>query len=286
MKSRGVVAYKEGSIHSDVSVGQVKIDKFQDSPGLEKIIVPEHVLFLVDSDVTSTEVWNGVTQRQNNWTRGDLAFLPGGTDLTSSYVSRQFNAYVIHLRPLAVVDAERALDLADLDLRFFTIPRKDVFGISRSMVNLAEANRHYKALPMLLEAMELSLHVALVHSLSEANGKIVKPPGIVLSPERRRKALDFIEANLGRHITLANIAHAAAMSPYHFTRAFRATMGITPVRYVWARRMVMAKIMLRNKSIPIAEVAFACGFSDQSHFTTAFRMGTGVTPGEYRKAVI
>lgn len=286
MKSRGVVAYKEGSIHSDVSVGPVQIDKFEDTPGLEEINVPEHVLFLVDSDVTSTEVWNGVTQRQNDWARGDLAFLPGGTDLTSSYVSRSFNEYVIRLRPAAVVDAERSLDLADLDLRFFKIPKKDVFGISRSMVNLAEANRHYKALPMLIEAMEQSLHVALVHSLSEASSKIIKPQGGGLSVARRRKALDFIEENLSRSITLANIANAAAMSPYHFTRAFRYTMGITPVRYVWARRVVMAKLLLRDKAMPIAEVAFSCGFGDQSHFTTAFRIGTGATPGEYRKAVI
>lgn len=286
MKPRSVVAYQEGSTHTDLRVGPLQIDKFEDTPGLKEITVPEHVLFLVDSDVTSTEVWNGVPQRQRDWARGDLAFLPGGTDLTSSYVSRPFNEYVIRLRPAGVVDAVRALDLADLDLHFYKIPKKHIFGISRSMVNLAEANRHYKALPMLIEALEKSLHVALAYSLSESSGKVIKPPGVVLSPARRQKALDFIEDNLGRSIALADIANATAMSPYHFTRAFRGTMGITPVRYVWARRVVMAKQLLRDKTTPIAEVAFSCGFSDQSHFTTAFRNGTGVTPAEYRKAVI
>lgn len=285
MRPRDVLAYRDGAIHADLSVGNIKIDKYESASGVEEIIVPEHVLFLVDSDVTTTEVWNGVSQGQRDWVKGDLAFLPAQTDLTSSYVSRPFNEYVIRLRPSAIVEAERSCELAGLDLRFFMVPRPDVFGISRSMVNLAEANKNYKAFPMLIEALEQSLHVALIHSVSEASGKIIKPPGVMLSPDRRRKALDFIEANLGRHITLANIASATAMSPYHFSRAFRATMGITPVRYVWARRVVMAKAMLRDKRIPIAEVAFACGFSDQSHFTTAFRIGTGATPGEYRKAV-
>lgn len=286
MRPPEVVSYRSGTVHEDLSVGNIKIDRFKDSPGVEKIILPDHSLFLIDSNVTSTDVWNGIHQGQTDWESGDIAFLPGGTDLKSSYVSCPFNVFLIRLRPSAIVDAERWCEVSNVDLRFFMVPKRDVFGISRSMVNLAEANRRYKAFPMLIEALEQSLHVALIHSISEAGGKRIKPPGVVLSPERRKKVLDFIEANLGKHITLADIASAAAMSPYHFTRAFRATMGITPVRFVWARRVVMAKTMLRDKRIPIAEVAFACGFSDQSHFTTAFRMGTGATPAEYRKAVI
>lgn len=281
-----VVSYRSGTVHQDLSVGNIKIDKFQDSMGLEQIIVPEHSLFLLDSDVTSTEVWNGIPQGQRDWESGDIAFLPGGTDLTSSYVSRPYNEFLMRLRPSALVDAERWCEVSSVDLRFFMVPKRDVFGVTRSMVRLAEAHKRYKALPMLIEALEQSLHVALIHSIAEAGGTPIKPPGVELSPERRKKVLEFIEASLSKHITLADIASAAAMSPYHFTRAFRATMGITPVRFVWARRVVMAKTMLRDKRMPIAEVAFACGFGDQSHFTTAFRMGTGATPAQYRKAII
>ena len=286
MRPPEVVSYRSGTVHEDLSVGNIKIDSFKESTGVEKIIVPDHSLFLIDSDVTSTDVWNGIHQGQTDWESGDIAFLPGGTDLKSSYVSCPFNVFLIRLRPSAIVDAERWCEVSNVDLRFFVVPKRDVFGISRSMVNLAEANKRYKAFPMLIEALEQSLHVALIHSISETGGKRIKPPGVVLSHERRKKVLDFIEANLGKHITLADIASAAAMSPYHFTRAFRTTMGITPVRFVWARRVVMAKTMLRDKRMPIAEVAFACGFGDQSHFTTAFRMGTGATPAQYRKAII
>ena len=286
LRPRDVLVYREGAIHEDLSVGNIQIDRFQDAPGLEKAVIPNHVLFLLDSDVTSTEVWNGVRQGQRDWERGDIAFLPGGTDLTSSYVSRRYDETVIRLRPTAIVDAERWCEVSGVDLRFFMVPKRDVFGISRSLVNLAEANKRYRAFPMLIEALEQSLHVALVHSISESSGRVIKPPGVVLSTDRRKKVLDFIEDRLSHHITLADIASAAAMSPYHFTRAFRATMGITPVRFVWARRVVMAKTLLRDKRMPIAEVALECGFADQSHFTTAFRIGTGTTPAEYRKAVI
>lgn len=287
MSPREVFCYREGAGHQDLSIGGLKIHKFQASLGVEHIRVPEHVLFLVDSDVTKTEVWSGVSQPQRDWIRGDLAFLPAGTDLSSPYVSRPYDESVIRVKTHAIMDtAERSLELSSLDLRYIMLPRNDVLGISRAIVNLAEANQRYRALPMLIETLEQSLHVKLICSLSESAGKIVKQPGAVLSVLRRKKALDFIEANLGRHISLGNIADAAAMSPYHFNRAFRATMGITPVRYVWARRVVLAKIMLRDRNMPIAEVALSCGFTTQSHFTTAFRMATGTTPAEYRKAVI
>ena len=105
-----------------------------------------------------------------------------------------------------------------------------------------------------------------------------------LSERRKRMALDYIEANLSRDITLAEIAGAAALSPYHFSRSFKATIGTTPVRYVWSRRVELAKRLLRT-AMPLIDVAAAAGFSSQISFTTAFKQATGATPAAWLRTI-
>ncbi|WP_437543646.1 helix-turn-helix transcriptional regulator [Sorangium sp. So ce367] len=57
----------------------------------------------------------------------------------------------------------------------------------------------------------------------------------------------------------------------------------TPYQYVLSRRIEKAMAMLRDERLSIAEIALACGFSNQGHLTTAFKRRTGTTPGAYRK---
>lgn len=106
---------------------------------------------------------------------------------------------------------------------------------------------------------------------------------IGLSPRRRQRVVDYIESNLSHPISLADIADVAALSPYHFARAFKASIGVTPVRYVWQRRLDLARRLLRETGAPLVDVALACGYASQSHFTTAFKMATGMTPAAYRR---
>jgi transcriptional regulator GlxA family with amidase domain len=49
------------------------------------------------------------------------------------------------------------------------------------------------------------------------------------------------------------------------------------------RRVDRAKDLMRATGTPLAEIAFACGFADQSHFTRMFSQATGMTPREWRR---
>lgn len=104
-----------------------------------------------------------------------------------------------------------------------------------------------------------------------------------LSVTRKKRVIEFIENNLSRHIELSDIASAAALSPTHFSRAFRRTFGVSPVRYLWRRRIEVAKAILRERTLSLTMVALACGFSSASHFSTAFRDATGTTPATYAR---
>jgi len=103
-----------------------------------------------------------------------------------------------------------------------------------------------------------------------------------LSRERLSRVLDFIESNLNEDLALAALAEVACLSPYHFSRCFKLAVGMGPQRYTQQRRIERAKGMMRRGDQPIAAIAAAVGFSDQSHFTAIFRRETGTTPARFR----
>jgi AraC family transcriptional regulator len=102
-------------------------------------------------------------------------------------------------------------------------------------------------------------------------------PGYML-----HRVTNYIEENLTKDLTLAEIADVARMSPHYFSRAFRRSIGIPPHRYVIDRRIEKAKTLLSDNHLPLVEVGLSVGFHNQSHFTTLFHKRTGVTPKAYR----
>lgn len=103
-----------------------------------------------------------------------------------------------------------------------------------------------------------------------------------LAPSLRRRVVTYIEDNLDGDLSLFTLATLCHLSPYHFARAFRQEMGIAPHNYVIDRRIARARCLLRDDTIPIAEVAAATGFSSQQHMTSTFRKFCGLTPGSVR----
>ena len=125
----------------------------------------------------------------------------------------------------------------------------------------------------------------------KVNQPVFPPPEIVSRPacgvqrglSRRVLALAqaYMEENLGDNLTLGDLGKAVGISPFHFSRLFRASTGHSPMDY-WRRlRVERAKGMLVEGQRKTAEIAQVLGFSDQSHFSRTFRRMTGVPPGEY-----
>jgi AraC family transcriptional regulator len=95
----------------------------------------------------------------------------------------------------------------------------------------------------------------------------------------------YIEENLDRNISLADLAGVVELSVFHFLRKFRTEFGCPPHAYVMRQRIERAKRQLARRDIPLKVVAANCGFSDQSHMTRLFRRLLGTTPAEYRSVV-
>ena len=97
-----------------------------------------------------------------------------------------------------------------------------------------------------------------------------------------RRVVEFVEAQLDRPITLGRLATSVNLSPFHFHRQFKRSVGVTPKQFIHRLRIDRAKSLLSKSDLPLAQVAMKVGFADQSHFTAAFRRATSMTPGRYR----
>jgi len=109
---------------------------------------------------------------------------------------------------------------------------------------------------------------------------IIAPAADPLERARRH-----IEAELFGPLTLGQLAEAAGLSAYHFTRQFGARFGSSPMAYVRARRLTAAADRLCGGGAPsLIDLAFDCGFDSQEGFTRAFKRVFGIPPGLYRRA--
>jgi AraC-like DNA-binding protein len=98
-----------------------------------------------------------------------------------------------------------------------------------------------------------------------------------------KRAVAYIEANLGSKLAIREMADLIALSKCHFSRAFKQTLGTSPMAYVAVRRVERAKLMMASTGRRLADIALACGFADQSHLNRSFRRIVGVSPGLWRR---
>lgn len=97
-----------------------------------------------------------------------------------------------------------------------------------------------------------------------------------------RCARDYIDARLNSSFSLRDLERAAQHDRWQLSRDFRALFGTSPHRYLIARRLDEARRLLARGGL-IGDVAFACGFSDQSHFGRLFKKAYGLTPKTWVK---
>lgn len=105
----------------------------------------------------------------------------------------------------------------------------------------------------------------------------------VLSRSHEARAKEMLRDKIDGTISIAEIADACNLSRSYFIHAFRETTGQTPHQWLIAQRLERAQTLLMDFERPLADVAAACGFADQSHFTRVFSQYTGTPPGTWRR---
>jgi len=97
-----------------------------------------------------------------------------------------------------------------------------------------------------------------------------------------RRSLEYLERNLARTLTLAELARHVQMHPSYLVRLFRSQLGLPPLAYFARLRIEAACQLLRRSDQAVAQVSEAFGFCDPYHFSTVFRRQMGMSPRVYR----
>lgn len=99
-----------------------------------------------------------------------------------------------------------------------------------------------------------------------------------------KRVMAFIEANISNSdASVGDMAEAAAVSRSGLQRKLKQTMGITPQDLLREARIKRACQLLRQTDKTVADVAYACGFTDPKYFSRCFKQSTGQSPTEYRE---
>jgi len=132
------------------------------------------------------------------------------------------------------------------------------------------------------ESLITALATRLLHA---GRGEQLPAPTRVspLPPRSLRRVLDRMEADVAANLDLATLAAETGYSRAHFLRTFRAATGQTPHRHLMELRLAKARDLMASSSLPLINIAAACGFSSHAHLTTAFRSRFGLTPSAYRR---
>lgn len=126
-----------------------------------------------------------------------------------------------------------------------------------------------------------------VQSLLAAFLRLAETPAAAitggLSPRQLRAVTDLMLARLDEELTLEELAATAGLSPFHFSRAFRASTGAPPHRRHVELRMERAKQLLAEGALSVIEIALAVGFQSSQAFSRAFHKVVGASPTHYRR---
>lgn len=94
---------------------------------------------------------------------------------------------------------------------------------------------------------------------------------------------DYINTHLDLDLKLTELSSIVQISPYHFLRLFKKSLGITPHQYILQQRIERAKYLLKSSNLDISEIAIRVGFCDASHLNRCFKNSLGMTPSQWRQ---
>ncbi|UFZ07069.1 AraC family transcriptional regulator [Bradyrhizobium ontarionense] len=217
--------------------------------------------------------------------RGTIGLCPMGVHEDYTYVSKPIDEMLhIYLAPSAFASLARhtSRDFNAASVRYEAGFNDRLIEVIAAEV-LGELRFETSCGDLMVEALADALAVRLLNNYSSLSVDPFRTRrgSKGLDPRRLQRVIDYIQTNLTKEITVEELAAAAALSRFHFSRMFKSTTGQSPSRFIGLLRLELAKTLL-TAGRSMSEVARDCGFSSESNFVRSFRRATGVPPGRYR----
>jgi AraC family transcriptional regulator len=211
--------------------------------------------------------------------RGKLTFVPAGSSAAgwNRFEGRTSSVFAVHLSARGPAPDANDISILPAALYFENDNLKSTLQKLQGALDGSGIDDRAYA-----ETLALLLLWELRHA---AEPKRARPNPIRggLTARRLSQVKEFIDAQIPNEITISDLATLAGLSHYHFIRAFRDTVGLTPYQYILSERIRRARTLLSSPELSLGDVALAVGFSDASQLNRVFRKLTGVTPTAFRR---
>ncbi|MFC0220102.1 helix-turn-helix domain-containing protein [Pseudochelatococcus lubricantis] len=243
---------------------------------------PRIVIFFndVSSHIRMTNQEGGVERHYRRMTRA--IYVPAGVPLWTSFTSsHRFSHLDLHVhkdRMLKFLSPSVGTSGALTALRR-SVEVQDIVAIemlASLLVNeVSNPSKHAVYAESLVGSIVAGLLDIPENSSERANGR--------LTQAQMNKLVSRINACNDCRLTVAEMAATVGLSESWFANVFKQTTGTTPLQWQLERRIDVAKKLLAESDLTIADIAAQLGFSDQAHLTKAFRRIAGETPAAWRR---
>jgi AraC family transcriptional regulator len=206
-------------------------------------------------------------------TRSTLIYNPPGTTHRDRF-QRQAGSFTGRFLSISVSADQHAMATEVLRLPEMPLCLDDPQGAILSSRAIRECSAWENATPLLLESLCLEL-LAVASNAAPEHGR--GAPGWLA------RAREILHSEEPGALSIGTVAERCGVHPVHLARVFRRVVGCSPAHYLRRLRLERAAAALRSRRTPIAMIACAAGFADQSHLNKAFRCAYGLTPLEYRR---
>ncbi len=203
---------------------------------------------------------------------GSLAICPAGVDCAAD-TEKGVDAILVAIHPgqLALTAAEDSAPEAQVIERF---SGRDQTLLELARTLASESANDYPNGPLLWNEVAGSFIASLV---ARHTSTLESRPRGMLGKDVLERLRDHVVAHLEQPIEVGTLAKIAGRSPFHFSRVFTRSVGITPHRYVVHHRLRRAIALVRERRCGLAEIAARTGFADQSHLSRWVRRVHGVS---------
>ncbi|SHH20989.1 helix-turn-helix domain-containing protein [Ferrimonas marina] len=239
-----------------------------------------HILLNLNPDPHRVENWRQGVHRDFTFHQGDVVITPAETESGWRWHARS-QVIVITLAP------EKLQRFAAQELQLVLAPGqlKDV-PCQPDPELVACGQQLITAMGQRLgsELMFESLARVFLTQLLDRYGRVLqRGEQRHFSQAQLQRVLNFLQQHYADKITVEQMAQQAAFSTYHFARAFKRVMGLSPYLYLQQLRIEQAKQKLLTQSDSLLVIAQACGFANQAHFSRVFKQLTGESPSRWQQ---
>lgn len=206
--------------------------------------------------------------------KGDFFFIPDGTCHSYHLINdKRVEKYYFHF--YLEVNGHKVNDLIDLPYYTHIGINDEIMEICKSILKSAQNKS-------LGSGLALKSNLLMLFSFYVTMYEITPVVDIPETSNQLDKVERYINSHLGSNLSLVQLASIASIHPNYLCRLFKAHYGISPMHYVFEKRMDYSRYLLLYTQTSISDIATMVGYNDISHFSKEFKKYSMFSPKSFR----